>query len=329
VSSLKVHVLNDPELSAEQFHVDEGQFWDAVARDDALRADDLSLAVDVLGSGVDVRDADVLVGWAFPPELVAAADHLQLIHVIGAGVDHLQPFDWVPEGVTVANSSGVHAPRAGDFVACALLMLNNLFPHHLTEQRAHRWSPRYSGVIAGRTVVIIGVGAIGGEAARRAKGLGLHVRGVRASGRPHPYVDEVFAPDALHDALSDADFVVVCAALTDETRGMLDAEALARLPERAGIVNIAREPLVDYRALAVALREERLAGAILDVFEPEPLAEDSELWCCPRLIVTPHISSDPIDYTPRMLDLLVENLGRLAQGDALVNVVHPDHKENT
>jgi glyoxylate/hydroxypyruvate reductase len=157
----------------------------------------------------------------------------------------------------------------------------------------------------------------------------LHVRGVRASGRAHPHVDEMFVPDALHDALKDADYVVVSAALTEETRGMLDAAALAQLPAHAGIINIAREPLIDYAALSEALRGERLGGAILDVFEPEPLDAASDLWDCPRLMVTPHISSDPIDYTPRMLDLLVDNLARLAQGEALVNVVHPDHKEST
>jgi phosphoglycerate dehydrogenase-like enzyme len=139
----------------------------------------------------------------------------------------------------------------------------------------------------------------------------------------------MFVPEQLHGALAGADYVVVCAALTERTRGMIDAAALAQLPDHAGLINIAREPLVDYAALAQALREERLAGAILDVFEPEPLAEESELWDCPRLLVTPHISSDPIDYTPRMLDLLVDNLGRLAQDEALVNVVHPDNKENS
>ncbi len=244
------------------------------------------------------------------------------IHVIGAGVDHLQPFDWIPPGVVLTNSSGVHAERAGEFIACGLLMLNSLVLRHLDEQRARRWTPRYSTVIEGKTVVIVGVGTIGGAGARRAKELGLHVRGVRSrSDVAHPHVDEMFATDQLHSALPGADFVVVCAALTDVTRGLIGADELALLPDHAGLINIARGPIVDYGALEATLRAGRLGGAILDVFEPEPLPAESGLWDCPRLLVTPHVSSDPLDYTLKMLEIFADNLVRLDEGRGLRNEI--------
>jgi phosphoglycerate dehydrogenase-like enzyme len=131
----------------------------------------------------------------------------------------------------------------------------------------------------------------------------------------------MFRTDELARAIEGVDFVVVCAALTPDTRGLIDAQALALLPEHAGLINVAREPIVDYGALADALRGGRLGGAILDVFEPEPLDPESELWDCPRLLVTPHISSDPLDYTVAMLEIFMDNLARYIAQTPLRNEI--------
>src|SRR5215218_4380237 len=241
--TLHIHAVNDPELDAGQFHV----------REDQLRAacpPELAGTVTFSAGGVDDLDtaagADVLIGWTFPRAVLKRTPDLSWLHVIGAGVDHLEPLDWVPAGARLTNSSGVHAAKAAEFAAAGLLMLNSKMLLHLEEQQAHRWTPRYSTVIGGKTVLIVGVGTIGGAVARRAKELGLTVRGVRRSGTDHPDVDEMFRTDELARAIEGVDFVVVCAALTPDTRGLIDAEALALLPDHAGLINVAREPIVDY-----------------------------------------------------------------------------------
>lgn len=321
---MHVHVINDPELSAEQFHVQEEMFWKAVAEVPALR-DKIELTIGVGEAGNEaLRSADAVVGWSFPRDIAERAPQLRWIHVIGAGVEHLQPLDWVPSGVTLTNSSGVHAERAGEFIACSLLMLNNLFPTHIENQAQKRWDSRYSNVITGKTVLIVGVGSIGGEGARRAKDLGLHVRGVRRSGQSHPSVDEMYTPDRLHEALQGVNFVVVTAASTAETRKLLGARELDLLPAGAGVVNMARSAILDEDALVERLRSGRLGGAILDVFDPEPLPADSPLWTCPRLLITPHVSSDALEYTRPMLEIFLDNAERLEAGRELRNRVELD-----
>jgi phosphoglycerate dehydrogenase-like enzyme len=251
------------------------------------------------------------------------AQKLRWLHVIGAGVEHLVPIDWLPDGVVLTNSSGVHSERSGEFIACALLMLNSRIPQHVTNQRKRTWDSRYSDTIDGKTVTVIGLGSIGGSAARRAKELGLVVRGVRRSSDSHPHVDEMYPPSELHRALSGADFVVVAAALTSETRGLIGREELELLAPDAGLVNVSRAQIVDYDALAERLQSGMLRGAVLDVFDPEPLPPESPLWDCDNLIVTPHVSSDPANYNERMLAIFVDNFRRLVRGDPLRNRIEP------
>ncbi len=131
----------------------------------------------------------------------------------------------------------------------------------------------------------------------------------------------MYTPQDLDVALRGADFVVVCAALTPNSKSLIGRSELELLPDQAGLINMARAPIVDYDALAATLRAGRLSGAILDVFDPEPLPSDSELWDCPRLVVTPHISSDPLDYTERWLEIFARNLSRFATNEPLSNQV--------
>ncbi len=170
--TLHIHAVNDPDLDAGQFHVSEDQLR-------AACPPELAGAVTFSAGGTDEVDAaagaDVLIGWTFPSAVLARTPDVSWLHVIGAGVDHLEPLDWVPDGARLTNSSGVHAAKAAEFVAAELLMLNSKMLLHLEEQQAHRWTPRYSTVIGGKTVLIVGVGTIGGAVARRAKELGLQV----------------------------------------------------------------------------------------------------------------------------------------------------------
>lgn len=141
-----------------------------------------------------MRTAEVLIGWKFPREnLAERAPRLRWIHVTGAGVDHLLPHDWIPPGVVLTNSSGVHRPKAAEYAMMAILMLNNRIPLHVTNQRRSRWERAFNTPVSGKAVAVIGVGNMGGAAAERAKQLGLRVLGVRRSGRPHRYPDMVLS----------------------------------------------------------------------------------------------------------------------------------------
>jgi len=323
-TALHVYVANDPELPA-LFFVEEDEFWAAFEDAPELKE---RMRVTVGGLGDDLLEAaeaaTVMLGWRFRhEEVMPRARNLCWIHVLGAGVEHLTPIDWLPDGVILTNSSGVHTERSGEYIACALLMLNARIPEHVTKQRKRTWDPTYSDTIDGKTAVVVGLGSIGGNAARRAKDLGMHVRGVRRSGDSHPHVHEMFTQDRLHDALSGADYLVVAAASTSETRGMIGGKELDLLAPDGGVINVARQDIMDYDALVERLESGALRGAVLDVFDPEPLPSDSPLWEVDNLIVTPHASSDPANYNEKMLEIFRENVRRLLAGEELLNRVEP------
>jgi len=268
-----------------------------------------------------MREAAVLVGLRFPMQRIREMPRLRWVHVISAGVDHLVPLDWLPSEVILTNSSGVHADLAGEYACCALLMLNIGIPQHAMNQRLGGWDRVFNSPIRGKTVVLIGVGAIGGAAAMHAKRLGLRVLGVRRSGRPHRYVDQVFTPENLATVLPQADFVLVTAPLTPETQGMIGARELDLLRPGAGLINMSRATVVDYEALSQKLERNELRGAVVDVCKPEPLPADSAFRRVRNLLITPHISSDPVDYADRTVTIVVDNLRRLVTGRSLRNRV--------
>ncbi|MFQ5786058.1 MAG: D-2-hydroxyacid dehydrogenase [Alphaproteobacteria bacterium] len=320
-----VHVKNN--RSGEfVFRVTPERWKAAEARHPALaRRIDATIDWDLDSFARSMRTAEALLTWDLPTDdLAARAPRLKWVHVIGAGIEHLVPLDWLPPGVTLVNNRGVHAPKAGEYGLMAILMLNNAMPAFHTRQREARFEPVYSTPAAGKTLLIVGVGRMGGAVARRAKQLGLRVVGLRRHGRPARGVDEMHRPEALDALLPQADFVVVTTPLTSETRGLIDRRRLDLLKPSAGLVNMSRAQVVDYAALADKLRAGTLAGAVLDVFDPEPLPPDSPLWRTPNLIMTPHVSSDDdVSYVPLTLDLFFDNLGRYLDGRPLRNRVRP------
>jgi glyoxylate/hydroxypyruvate reductase len=203
-----------------------------------------------------------------------------------------------------------------------LLMLNARVPAITTNQRASRWRQIFSPSIRGRTVLIIGVGDMGGAVAKGARQLGLQTLGIRRSGAPHPCIDQMHQPESLDSLLPLADFVVMAAPLTAETSALLDGRRLGLMKRGSGFINIGRAGSVDNNALAAALNAGALSGAVLDVFEPEPLPPQSPLWTTDNLIIMPHVTSDDEDeYLPKTLDLVFGNVRRLEEGIPLVNVV--------
>lgn len=282
-----------------------------------------------LGQDNDIYDraihtADFLFGWHFDrKDLPRRAPNLKMIHVHGAGVNHVMPLNWLPKRCVLTNSRGVHGPRAAEYLIMALLMLNNRLPEMVTNQRAARWQQCYNSVITGKTLLVIGVGHIGGSAAEWAKKFGLKVIGTRRTGKSHPAVDKMYKPKDLPKLLPQADFVMMCVPATDQTKHLLGRKEIGLMRKGTGFINYSRADLVDYDALRKRLEKGELT-AILDVFKPEPLPSSSPLWKTPNLIITPHCSSDDsIHYTPRTLDVVLSNVERIMAGKKPTNVVDP------
>jgi phosphoglycerate dehydrogenase-like enzyme len=267
--------------------------------------------------------ADAMISYRFPKDTLRTdAPKLKMLQVLGAGVDYLLPLDWVPEGLTVLTNSGAHVPKAAQSALMTLLMINAQLPTLMTSQRQRQWNRIFTTSLHGKTLLIVGVGQIGGGAAVHAKAFGMKVIGTRKSGAAHAAVDEMHRPEALHSLLPRADIVLVNTALTSETRFLFGEKEFALMRKGTGFVNMSRGGLVDPAALDKALRSGHLSGAVIDVTYPEPPPSDWPYWETPNLIITPHVLSDDIDaYVPRTLDIFFSNLRRYFAGQPLTNVV--------
>jgi len=266
-----------------------------------------------------IGEADVAFAWKVPSDIWRRARRLRWLQAMGAGVDWaLVPT--LPRDVVVTRAPGVFGAWMVEYVLGWCLWVTQRAAVFVEAQRERRWLrdviPERLG---GRTLAVVGLGDIGRAIARSAHALGMTVVGVSVSGRPARGVGQVFTPDALRTALALADFVVLTVPLTRETRGMIGRRELRAMRPRAWLMNIARGPVVDERALVDALQSRRIGGAILDVFGTEPLPAEHPLWRLPNVVITPHISgpSTPEELTP----VFTRNLARYLAGQPLHHVV--------
>ncbi|GAA3315163.1 MULTISPECIES: D-2-hydroxyacid dehydrogenase [Arthrobacter] len=226
----------------------------------------------------------------------------------GAGTDQYPLEDFSRNGIELTTAHGVHASCVAEHAFALLLGVTRGIGQSVRNSEAHRWSPMTVDELCGKKMAIIGLGRIGEEVARRAIAWGMEVAGLKRT--PETYkgcVPVVRGPGALHELCSWADILMITAPATNETRGLIGAEEFALLG--AGwLVNVGRGPLVDSDALLVALRDGELRGAGIDVTDPEPLPQDSPLWDCPDLIITPHIGGDSPNFAPRWAQIFEHNL---------------------
>ncbi|MDE0716220.1 MAG: D-2-hydroxyacid dehydrogenase [Gammaproteobacteria bacterium] len=270
-----------------------------------------------------VARADILLTWNLPTDgLAGRAPHLRWIHCIGAGVEHLLPLDWLPANVELTNNKGVHSDKAGEYGLMAALMLHNHVPAIVTNQRNEVYDSLYSTPIAGRTVVVVGTGSLGGAVISKLAPLGPNLVGVNRRGGDVEGCARVVPTGEIDAVLPHADILYLAMPDTPETNGLIDRRRLDMLKPTCGVVNIGRQSAMDYDALCDKLEAGELAGAVLDVFTPEPIEKGSRLWSTPNLIVTPHVSADDGDrYVPLTLDLFFRNLQRFVDGTELLNRV--------
>ncbi len=222
------------------------------------------------------------------------------------------------ERVMITSASGVHVGPLAEFCLLGLLAFTKDLPRLRADQQAHHWDHYPVAELRGGTLLILGLGAIGTEVARLTKAFGMHTIGINRRGvSDSPHVDEVYSSGDLRDVLPRAEAVVVTLPLTDETRGMLDAQAIARVKPGAILVNAGRGGVIDEPALVQALREHRLGGAALEVFATEPLPTDSPLWDLPGVLISPHTAALSVHENERIDELFIENLRRYLAGEEL------------
>lgn len=266
--------------------------------------------------------ADALFVWDFRSTAVGRAWPVERpprwVHVAAAGVDRLP----LAELTTVTNSRGVFDEPIADYVLLLVLAFARDLTTTLRLQAAHEWRHRETERLAGARALVVGTGPIGRAIGRRLATFGLRVTGAGRRARlADPDLGEVVDPAGLPAALAVADYVVLAAPLTEQTRGMIDAAALARMRRTARLVNVARGELVVQPDLVAALRAGTIAGAALDVFADEPLPADSPLWDLPNVIVSPHMSGDLIGWRTELVELFLANLRRFVAGEPMRNVV--------
>jgi len=322
-------------LLSHQLQTLHGARINAAAELAGFRAEAIALPADPtarLPDAVCARiEAAFFSGDVFPDyskqffSAVRKAPELKWLHAFNVGVDHPIYAELVGRGVRVTTSAGSTAVPIAQTAIMGLLALARGFPRWLAAQRARQWNPERNAVprdLRGQTVVIVGLGQIGLEIARLARALGLKVIGVRRSPRrADDPVDELHAPAALRGLLARCDWLIIACPLTPETRGLVDAAAIAALPKGARVINVARGEIVDELALTSALESGHLAGAYLDVFETEPLPSASPLWNLQNVLVTPHNSSVAAGNDARVLEIFLDNLARWHRGAPLVNEI--------
>jgi phosphoglycerate dehydrogenase-like enzyme len=280
------------------------------------------------GAEVDLdsllREAEVLYGLYFPGNILERAPRLRWVQTSSAGVDTLIVTKLWQSEVILTNMSGIHAVPAREHVLGIILMFMKNAPLLFAHQKNRIWKQQLPDQLCGKTLGVVGLGRIGEGIARAAKAFEMRVVATRRHATEHepsPVADVIYPADKLAEMLGESDFVVVAAALTEETRKLIGERELRAMKPTAYLINIARGSIIDERSLTRALQEGWIAGAGLDVFENEPLPEDSELWTLPNVIITPHVSGIMPDYNARAMEVFCENLRRYLAGQPLLNVI--------
>jgi phosphoglycerate dehydrogenase-like enzyme len=270
-----------------------------------------------------MSSSDILLTYDFPTKnLKEIAPNLKWIHCTAAGVEHMFPFNWAYDGLKITNSSGVHAKKAGEFGLMSVLMLQNHIPKIVTNQKNKDFISTFGNPIAGKNIVLIGTGSLGSSMAKLVAPLGANIIGVNKKGKSVEGCSKIMTIDKLDSVLPIADILYLALPETPETKNLIDKRRLDLLKSTCGIVNIGRQSALDYEVLCDKLENNNLAGAILDVFNPEPIDKNSRLWNTKNLIITPHVSSDDNgNYVKLTLELFVKNLKFFIKKKELTNQI--------
>ena len=272
--------------------------------------------------------AEVIFGRWLAADELRQAPNLRWLQLASAGADSALAAGAAQSAVTLTTAAGIHAIQISEHVLAMMLMFARRMHDCLENQRHSRWARGQAAQldeIHGKTIGIIGLGAIGAEIARKAKAFNMTVLASKrtVTSAALPDIDELVHPDRLDDLLKRSDYVVLAVPLTPATTNLIASRQLALMKPSAILINIARGAVVDEPALIDALREKRIAGAGLDTFATEPLPKESPLWLMPNVIITPHTAGASPRYWHRATTLFCENLRRYLDQKPLRNTVNP------
>ena len=278
---------------------------------------------DVDNFNSSMSNSEILLTYDFPTNnLKSIAPNLKWIHCTAAGVEHLFPFDWTYDNLKITNSSGVHAKKAGEYGLMSVLMLQNHLPKIITNQKNKEFISTFGNPIAGKNIVLVGTGALGSSMAKLVEPLGANIIGVNKKGKSVEGCSQILTIDKLDTVLPKADILYLALPETPETKNLINKRRLDLLKTTCGIVNIGRQSALDYEVLCDKLEKSEIAGAILDVFNPEPIDKNSRLWNTKNLVITPHVSSDDNgNYAKMTLELFVKNLKLFIEKKELENQI--------
>ncbi|MEJ2761238.1 MAG: D-2-hydroxyacid dehydrogenase [Gammaproteobacteria bacterium] len=270
-------------------------------------------------------EADILLVTDFRTEMLRRAwpqrHRISWVHATSAGVDMLMFPELVKSDVQVTNARGVFDRGIAEYVLGAVLLFAKDSMNNLRFQRQHEWRHRETELIRGKTALIVGAGSIGREVAGLLGAAGMRVIGTARHAREDENFAAVYTGARLPELLPDADYVVITAPLTGETRGLFDREAFGRMKPSARLINIGRGPIVNEGDLVRALEDGLIAGAALDVFEQEPLDAQSPLWDLPQVMISAHMAGDFAGWRRALGEQFVENFRRWRKGQPLRNIV--------
>ena len=278
---------------------------------------------DVDNFNSSMSNSEILLTYDFPTNnLKSIAPNLKWIHCTAAGVEHLFPFDWTYDNLKITNSSGVHAKKAGEYGLMSVLMLQNHLPKIITNQKNKEFISTFGNPIAGKNIVLVGTGALGSSMAKLVEPLGANIIGVNKKGKSVEGCSQILTIDKIDTVLPKADILYLALPETPETKNLINKRRLDLLKITCGIVNIGRQSALDYEVLCDKLEKNEIAGAILDVFNPEPIDKSSRLWNTKNLVITPHVSSDDNgNYVKMTLELFVKNLKLFIEKKELENQI--------
>ncbi|MCQ4086690.1 D-2-hydroxyacid dehydrogenase [Saccharibacillus sp. JS10] len=266
-----------------------------------------------------IRSADILVGWNRKTEQAAIeSDSLKWVQSWSAGVDYFPLDAFERKNIALTNSGGVHAIPISEHIFAVLLSMTRSLHLNIRNQAQGVWDKKGNyGEASGRTMVIVGTGHIGRATARLAKAFGMNTIGVRHSGRPEEYIDEMYTTDGIEEAFGKGNVIVSILPLTDQTEHFFNAKSFDYMKRGTLFINVGRGQSVDTDALLEALEKGILSGAALDVFEQEPLPEDHPLWKREDVIITPHVAGNTDHYDVRATEIFIDNLKAFVKGETL------------
>jgi phosphoglycerate dehydrogenase-like enzyme len=279
------------------------------------------MAIDLVDhhSKVDpyIGSADVLLtfGAHMADHVLEKGKKLKWIQALGTGVDGIVDRPAFREGVLVTNMHGLHGDSVPEAAIMLMLALARDLPRAMRQRNARKWERYPSQLLKGKTVGIFGVGAIARALAPKCKSFGMRVVGITSSVRNMAGFDRMVPRDEIEAAVREVDFLVLLTPYTAETRGIVGEKVIGAMKPSAFLVNLARGGIVDEHALLGALRENRLAGAALDVFAVEPLPQDHPFWSMDNVIVTPHLGGFHDQYAEEALPTVVDNFRKFLAGD--------------